>query len=160
MNAGYADVINARHSIPHRGRSNGGLLSYRDIRCTGGYDRDRTVTTFGSISQDGNHPGVGVKLRFGCQLAYSLKHFFGISRDQQVRAVVENAVCDLCDLFRSLSLSKNHFGESEPEVAMVIDARESYVLVRQARHLVSGFFDIDASGLYLLEQLFDSVTVH
>ena len=79
---------------------------------------------------------------------------------RQVRTVGEYPFGDLCDLFRSLALSKNHFGESEPEVAMVIDARERYVFVRQAGHPVSCFFDIDASGSYLLEQLFDSLPVH
>ena len=43
---------------------------------------------------------------------------------------------------------------------MVIDSREGNVFIREARHLVGRFVDIDAPGSHLLEQLFDSLPVH
>src|SRR3989442_1347751 len=63
VNAGHANVVDARHPVAHRGGGNGGFFRDRNIGCSRGDDGDDTIATFGSISLDRDHSSLPMKLR-------------------------------------------------------------------------------------------------
>lgn len=66
----------------------------------------------------------------------------------------------MSDLIRSLALAQDDFGEAEPQLAMMINARELDVLIGQVDEFVGGFVDIDATRPRIFEKLFDEISVH
>ena len=82
------------------------------------------------------------------------------ARDQNVLGFVEQARHDGADLVGRFALAEDHFRDSVPQRAMMIDLGEAQVFERQVAHAFDGRVDIHGSGADLFEQAAQMILIH
>jgi hypothetical protein len=150
MEAGDADVEHTVDVVAHHRRAHGGFLGDREVRGPCRHDRDCSLPVFGICRRTGDRTSHGRKNCVGDSTADSGICGCVRPRDQERVARRDDTFGDGGDLVRGLSRAENHFRETLPEAAMVIDPREAKVferrlaqilkdaVVRRLRRIVSG----------------------
>jgi len=127
VEAGHADVVEAVNGISHQLRGDRGFFGYREICGTGRGNNDRPASTGCRPLVERNTPRELVIGRPGDHGRDELVRFSRCAGDEQVVSPADQAFGYRGDLVWRFSEPEDHFGETLPGRAVMVDARETEI---------------------------------
>ena len=158
MDAGDTDVVHAVGGAAHELGGDRGLLGDRDIGRAGATDDDAgTLRLARAIKRDA--AGVRVVDRVGQALLHRAICFDVGARDEHAVALRSETLGDSRDLLRRLALAEDDLRVAGAQRAVVINAGEAEVFVRQVTQAGECVVRADIAAVNGFEHLFQALFV-